>query len=400
MIHLAAISELGTRGNISKFREALTHNDEFIENKNSLNFSSLNYLLYNSSYISIHNSRQEEKYQLLLIMMIGKFLSGFLEEIVIPENAIKHGFLLEGTNLYFSENTKKLHISLRKFGNKLKLHINSMEFEGEIKSGKIIIDDSRNEFNITFLPFNSSKILFFKEEYDQQKQEIYTLIDEEETYKINPILAKAFDFLESDNSIIPADFIEQQVHYISFTDINQHESSSDPRHAKGVITINLRDRFLSSETEIISWFIHGLVHEAKHLQFFDLFLGQNEPHTNWIKSSTIQLTSDWGIRVPCAWRGTPSLRSMADHLLALQAFIPGIIALLNYLDHNSEKYLSTWLRDHIELELRVINGAIGTLILGRDYLTEEGNYLFNIIQTDYRDILVPLLQKVDPQSRY
>ena len=180
------------------------------------------------------------------------------------------------------------------------------------------------------------------------------------------------------------DFILQQVTYLNFSRIEYMDSSTDLREPKGSVLLNPRFNKTENINEIIAWSSQGLYHEAKHWQFFDTYQYEGIPGS---EKSNKNIFSNIHPIIPCSWKAVPSERTLDDSLLAMQAFIPGMTLALKLLKNDSQ--YSGWLKERVELEMRTINGAIATLIIGKDYLTDEGHIVFSELLHDYHNYLIP-----------
>lgn len=206
---------------------------------------------------------------------------------------------------------------------------------------------------------------------------------------ITPVLAEAARYLQ-DRWPGAWAHVRQHVLYLSWTSLSRMESSTDTRDPRGSVVINPRTDVILDNRERFAWLAQGLYHEAKHVQFFDTFRARVPPQARADDGKAISLSlSD--MRVPCAWKGAPSDRSLADHLMSLHAFIPGTTITLAALEGHE---VSGWVRQHIEMDMRAINGAVGCLILGQSYLTGVGQRLARVLRRDYVEKLLPAYERL------
>ena len=191
------------------------------------------------------------------------------------------------------------------------------------------------------------------------------------------------------------DCIRRGVLYVNWTDRTDVASSMDTRNIRGSFLLHDR-RVLHSDIERMAWVLSCLYHDSKRLQFHDTYRPWEVPGTVQRRDAFAVLGEDIP-QVPCAWRGSPAGRSLPEHLFAMQAFIPGTA--LCFAALLAEPKLSTWTRRHLAMDMRGINGGIGSLMLGRRHLTEIGHLLSDILRRDYAVHLLPLYQELDPASR-
>lgn len=187
--------------------------------------------------------------------------------------------------------------------------------------------------------------------------------------------------------------VRETVMYVNWSDVAA--SGTDTREPRGAIRLHPRADLVNIE-ERIAVSAASLYHEAKHLQFFDTVHPHAAPGTRESESAFARLGSATP-RVPCAWRGMPSSRSMPEHLVALQAFVPGMIVGIDLLCASPR--LTDWTRDYIELNMRAINGGVGVLILGQRHLDTPGRTLSDVIRRDYALHLIPKFDELVAQPK-
>ena len=94
----------------------------------------------------------------------------------------------------------------------------------------------------------------------------------------------------------------------------------------------------------------------------------------------------------------PRDRTLTQILLGLHAFTPGLYICFQILLKDRKGFLSSWIKDRIELEMRTTNGAISIAILSRIYLNGNGKELLDILIEDYFDYLFPTYYELVDQK--
>jgi hypothetical protein len=327
-------------------------------------------------------------------LAVAAALSGAVVELPVASLPGDRGLLLEGTNVFIVPSDAPLGATMVFDGRSGTLRLNGRDVALIDADERWIVGPTEGDW-FSILPFDGDFVTFYVER-ERGDERVRDLVLNASEVALNlELLRDAKRWLREH---VPAvwEFVASELLYINWTDLIQMESATDPRESCGSIIVNRRQAQLRSRAEQQAWICHGLYHEAKHLQFFKTYRGWASPDAPLDDIGSVVLASATP-RIPCAWKGTPSARSMADHLLALQAFVPGLVAVFHAL--MDQRPLSQWLRDHIEMDMRAVNGAFGALLLGEQHLSREGGQLFDVIRADYANYLVPAYEALDPQNR-
>lgn len=222
------------------------------------------------------------------------------------------------------------------------------------------------------------------------------LSDSEDSEALRNLLDKVKSHLRSKHPGVWT-FVRQHVQYVSRTSLEDLISSTDTSEARGSVVLN--DGLpLDSDVEAMAWQAGALYHEAKHLQLFDSKQGwvPPQPDEEALSSLTVHL-SEPEPRIPCAWYGNPSPRNMGEHLISVQAFIPGLLVTLTALAARQE--CSLWTYDNMETVMRGVNGAMGALALGAGALSRAGRDVYDVVRRDYEHLLKPVFSLAALEKR-
>ena len=316
---------------------------------------------------------------------IAASLSG--HDLCIPVSLLaetRKRFLLGGTNLFVDARCTEL-------GKWLELRVSDhvaraggLSIPGRWLPDRILFDPGESP-GLTRLSFDEDFVFFYRVvKSNASFQDDRRLIATDDPLSFERKLVN-----EVRNELIahiPAawNLLRAQCLYLNWSSAPYMDSSSDLRESRGSILLNPRRDQIACFSELTAWAAQGLYHEAKHWQFFDTYRSRQVPG---LPSAPEVRLSNLHPKIPCSWKALPSARTLEEHLLALQAFIPGLIAALRILNQN--KSFSTWIRGRLELEMRSTNGAMSTLIIGKTFLTEEGHALFETLLSDYESYLIP-----------
>lgn len=357
------------------------------------------YLCFRTHFLRYQQEPEKYVTDLRVGLAMAAAISGHQVTLKSSLLGVDHGVLLDGTNIFLDPRIAEEGASLIIDGAAgLIRSADSTEARARFSKDGVICDPFEGSWFLS-LPYDGDFVSFFFEttsENDSSNIERRLISDPSQVGQQLMLLKDVKQYFQACH---PAawDFVKDQVFYLNWTDVPQMESATDTRDPWGSIIINPRTGHLSSPKEQIAWIAHGLYHEAKHLQFFTTYWGLAQPNLDGDQQGVVRLSQP-APQIPCAWKGTPSGRSMGEHLLALQAFVPGLVVTFDML--RECPVLSQWLRDHIEMDMRAVNGAIGSLILGQEYLTEVGALLSDVIRRDYARSLIPAYSDLAPQARH
>jgi hypothetical protein len=356
----------------------------------------LRYLCFRTHFLRYQQAWEKYVTDLRGALAMAAAISG--HHVILESASLckDHGVLLDGTNLFLDPKLAEDGASLILDGaNGLLRSSDAVEVCSRFNEKGVIVDPIEGSWFIS-LPYDGDFVTFFFETPSETEDIERRLVSHQGlvAHQLR-LLSAAKDFLRTRYPPV-WEFVREQVFYVNWTNVSQMESATDTRDPCSSVIINPRIEHLTSSMEQIAWVAHGLYHEAKHLQFFATYLGFVQPNLDEAKQGLARLSEPIP-QIPCAWKGTPSGRSMGEHLLALQAFIPGLV--IAFCTLQECQLLSQWIRDHIEMDMRAVNGAIGSLILGQEHLTEVGVLLSDIIRRDYARFLIPAYSDLDPQVR-
>lgn len=359
----------------------------------------LRYLCFRTHFLRYQQAPEKYVTDLRGALAMAAAISGHQVTLESSSLGVDHGVLLDGTNIFLDPRIAEEGASLIIDGAAgLIRSPGGTDAHARFSEDGVFCDPFEGSW-FASLPYDGNFVSFFFEtssENDFSDIERRLISDPSQIGHQLMLLKEVEKYFQARH---PAawDFVKDQVFYLNWTDVPQMESATDTRDPCGSIVINPRTEQFSSPKEQVAWIAHGLYHEAKHLQFFTTYWGLAQPNLDQDQQGVVRLSQPTP-QIPCAWKGTPSGRSMGEHLLALQAFVPGLVITFDLL--RECPVLSQWLRDHIEMDMRAVNGAIGSLILGQEYLTEVGTLLSDIIRRDYARFLIPAYSDLNPQARH
>lgn len=298
--------------------------------------------------------------------------------------------LLDGTNLVVASPGGSQRDGLVLDGTAGTATLGAVTIHGRLQYDRFFFDDFESE-GLVSLPTQGSLAYFYQaSESDNDFNDQRRLITRRDQVEDFVALIREVEKKMRDQGCGAAWNVFSKVAiYLNPSTIPYMDSSSDLRESRGSIMLNPRSGLIDSRQELVAWAAQGLYHESKHWQFFDTYRSNRIPG---LPAGGTDCLCTAHPRIPCAWKASPSARSMDEHLLALQAFIPGLIVAMRVL--SSVPKFSQWLRDRLELEMRSVNGAVGAAILGRRYLTDEGAYLLDVLLADYHTYLLPAFEEV------
>ena len=324
-----------------------------------------------------------------ILLSIAIFISGH-NITVQPIDAKSNVLILEGTNIVLSKKEDDSWPRLDFLASQKKINIDgeNISLSSWSNKSKLIVEKFEFEYAASLL-FDGDFITLFKEESPKGKGELNTQLVLEEKD-----LAGEWLMLEKVKSELQENWppawqvIKDNVLYINWSDVAA--SGTDIREYRGAIRLNpMFD--LPEETERLAWVTSSLYHEAKHQQFQAIFESEYAPDDKEGISPLLVL-GKIEPKIVCAWRGYPSPRSLPDHLFAMHAFISGLV--INYEIMSRVEQLSDWTKDHVEMDMRGINGAISVIILGQRFFTKLGRSLSDVLRRDYAIHLVPTFSKM------
>jgi hypothetical protein len=359
----------------------------------------LRYLCFRTHFLRYQQAPEKYVTDLRGGLAMAAAISGHQVILESSSLGVDHGFLLDGTNIFFDPRDAEEGSSLIIDGAAGVIRsTDNAEARARFSEDGVICDPFEGSWFVS-LPYDGDFVSFFFETFSEDDSSDIERRLIRDPIQVEHQLMLLKEVKNALQTLHPAawDFVKDQVFYLNWTDVPQMESSTDTRDPCGSIVINPRSEHLGSPKEQVAWIAHGLYHEAKHLQFFTTYWGLAQPNLDQDQQGVARLSQPTP-QIPCAWKGTPSGRSMGEHLLALQAFVPGLVITFDLL--RECPVLSQWLRDHIEMDMRAVNGAIGSLILGQENLTEVGTLLSDIIRRDYARFLIPAYSDLNPQARH
>jgi hypothetical protein len=312
-------------------------------------------------------------------LALASAVSG-VEIVVRPrEIGCRGATLLEGSNL-FLDSTAVTRCTFDRGASEIR--IDGMRAKAHFSCGGVWIEHFESE-RACALPFDGDFVTFYVES-GEEKGGRRMLATEPGALKDRlEILALAKGYLR-DSWPHAWQCIAQIVRYVNWTE-RADPLGIDSREHLGSVRLNDR-RDLPTLTERVAWLAATLYREAKHIQFHETFLPEIPPGLTHRARAFAVLGSDIP-QIPCSWSGVPSGRSLPEHLMAMQGLVPGMAVYLDALRRVS--YHSDQTRAHIAMDMRAINGAMGSLELGRRHLTELGGLLADVLRADYVTDLVP-----------
>lgn len=337
-------------------------------------------------YLNTPEAMRRHRRDVRLALALSGAVAGQRVEVPVRALAAPHGFLLDGTNLFLDATRAPPGSCIALDPENRLVRLGEERLAAVFGDDRIIVEPCRGAWYVS-LPYDGDFVSFFREEEseDGEHQRRILLVDDAPIQAQLADLSRAKEHLKA---AAPAawQLVRRLVLYVNWTSGPLRESSTTITDTQGSIILNDRAAVILEADARAAWLAHGLVHEAKHLQLF-LSLRHGLDDVWSLEQLTRPLARD-EIRVPCAWRGRPTLRSMGSHLLALQAFIPGMIAFLTCLP--AQRKPCSWLVRRLEMDLRAINGALGAVSLARSSLSAGGEALLDRLLDDHECHLKPL----------
>lgn len=340
-----------------------------------------------SGYLNTPEAMRNHRRDIRLALALSGAIAGERVEVPVQALAVPHGILVDGTNLFLDPARAPPGSCIGFDPAAGVVRLGKERLAAVFSDDRIIVKPCRGAWYVS-LPYDGDFVSFFCEEEseDGENQRRTLLVDN------SPIRTQLADLSRAKELLriaAPAAWrlVSRLVLYVNWTSGPLRESSTTITDTQGSIILNDRAAEIPEADARGAWLAHGLVHEAKHLQLF-LSLRHTLDDVWSLEQLTRPLAWD-EIRVPCAWRGRPTLRSMGSHLLALQAFIPGMIAFLTCLP--AQRRPCSWLVRRLRMDLRAINGALGAISLARPHLSACGATLLDRLLDDHECHLKPLV---------
>ena len=354
---------------------------------NARGFKFLCFRTHFISYISSPENFQKHLAEIKSSLALALVMSG--KEVCINCSDYNHGYLLDGTNLYadLGNNNKLNQYLLTLNGLTNRGTFNDIEFSFKIDNDRLIFSDIATHLLIS-LPYDEDFIFFFKETEDKNAaNQLRILLDDKQLIEEElSVLLQAKTLLKIHTPTV-WNAIKKVVLYVNWTGGDRRESATILHESLAAVVLNRRANSIKSETRQAAWLAHGLYHEFKHIQFFLFFrLKSNNPFS--LSALTESLSGDRK-SLPCAWRGIPTGRTLGDGLLALQAFVPGLIVFFQLLMTTKVEEIELWLIRRIEIEMRGVNGGLSILKISKDELSQKGQALTKTLWSDYQQYLAP-----------
>lgn len=346
-------------------------------------------LRYGADRAALHIHRDDARASLALAAAID----GAAVRVQLDPDSLSALMLFEGSNLVVAREPSGAWPAIEFDGSNATATIDGQTVNATYAPDRVILGELDRP-HAASLPYDGDFCTMFAENCGAGKGETKRrlIVDRADVADELAMLARVKSALKS---AWPGawQMVRETVMYVNWSDVAA--SGTDTREPRGAIRLHPRADLTNIE-ERIAVGAASLYHEAKHLQFFDTVHPHAAPGTRETESAFARLGSATP-RVPCAWRGMPSSRSMPEHLVALQAFVPGMIVGIDLLCGLPR--LSDWTRDYVELNMRAINGGVGALILGQRHLDTSGRTLSDVIRRDYALHLVPKFDELVAQPK-
>ena len=353
-------------------------------------------------YACTARRREVHALDIRLVVAVALAISGKRAHVPAPLAHDNHGRLIDGTNLYLASPPLdgRDGEALTFDGSAASFSSGGSSVSADYTSERTIAAPFPlgHDHRVRQLIWDGDFVLFYSLEVgaDGTRTVRKFLSDGQEAEHLRDLLDKVKSHLRSKHPGVWA-FVRRHVLYVSRTSLEDLISSTDTSEARGSVVLN--DSLpLDSEAEILAWQAGALYHEAKHLQFFDSKQGwvPPQPDDDEMSPLTVYL-SEPAPRVPCAWYGNPSPRNMGEHLISVQAFVPGLVVTLTALATRRE--CSLWTYDNIETVMRGVNGAMGALALGAGALSPAGRAVYDVVRRDYDHLLKPVFSLAALEKR-
>ena len=314
----------------------------------------------------------------------------------LPDRKFPNRKIIEGTNLF---------IDCRVFEKNRNVKFNWSENYLEIGCIRVSIDYFDNNYNFSHIDHPlcitlcevEGFYLIFNETKDDARYISRTLIFKDDNFEKISKEIKTIRKLACDKFGLQFwNFIKTYVNYISFTDIEEFETSTNPNEIKNSIIIRRRTDGTGMSQDYLIWIMQGIYHEAKHIQFLESFYVGALPEF-WIdkkvndnyKSCIVSLSSS-PRKVGACWRSDYVGRDLSQHLFAAHAFLQGMIVATNF----GSDVVNDRVRELIEGELKIVHGCFSILSICREELSESGRILLSKLEEDYTKLLIPNIKNI------